>query len=65
MTYTITGSPSEGFRVRQGRHLLPEDFDSEDAALRRVNVLRAPGDRVLIEDEDGYRRPVKRKHWRR
>lgn len=64
-TYTIISEPGGRFRVRMGRHLLPEDFDSEEAALKRVNVVKAPGDRVLAEDEDGYRRTVTRKRWRR
>jgi len=64
-TYVIVEGPPGTFRVRKGRHLLPEEFDSEDAALKRVDVVKAPGDRVLAEGEDGYRRPVRRKHWRR
>lgn len=64
-TYVIIPEPGGRFRVRKGRHLLPEDFSSEQAALDRVKVLKAPGDRVLAEDEDGYRRSVVRKHWRR
>lgn len=61
--FTIT-EDSGTFRVRKGRHLLPEPFTSEDEALKRIDVLKAPGDKVVVEEEDGYRRSVKRKHWR-
>ncbi len=63
-TYVITEDPPGTFRVRKGRHLLPEDFDSEKAALRRIDVMKARGDRVVREDTDGYRVPVHRRHWR-
>ena len=63
-TYTITEDPPGTFRVRQGRHLLPEEFRSEEAALKRVDVLSARGDKVVKEDADGYRVPVRRKRWR-
>lgn len=61
--FTIT-EDSGTFRVHKGRQPLPESFESENEALKRIDVLKAPGDKVVVVEEDGYRRSVKRKHWR-
>jgi hypothetical protein len=50
--------------VRCGR--IQESFTSEDAALRFVHQRRALGDKMVMEESDGYRIPLKpRRHWRR
>jgi hypothetical protein len=64
-TYTIVAQPGGTFRVRKGRSFILDDFEDEDAALKHVKTLKAPDDRVVKEDEDGYRVPVTRKRWRR
>ncbi len=64
-TYTIVEQPGGAFRVRKGRRFILDDFPDEDAALKHVKVLKAPGDRVVKEYEDGYLVPVNRKRWRR
>ena len=41
-------------------------FATEDAALRYVREGQGAGDRVVREETDGYRIPLKpRRHWRR
>lgn len=50
--------------VRSGRTV--RDFESQDDALKFLDGARKDGDRVRLEESDGYRIPLRpRKHWRR
>jgi len=50
--------------VRCGR--IEKSFSSEDDALRFIREGRSWGDRLVLEETDGYRVPLKpRRHWRR
>jgi len=49
--------------VRCGR--VQESFTGQDDALDFVRRKKGAGDRVEVEESDGYRVPLKpRKHWR-
>lgn len=39
-------------------------FDDASAAMTFVKEQRAPGDRVVMVEKDGYRTPEKRRRWR-
>lgn len=50
--------------VRIGR--TTQVFGTQDEALTYVRDHRAAGDRVVMEESDGYRIPIRpRRHWRR
>lgn len=50
--------------VRSGR--TSQVFGTEDEALRYIRTNKAPGDKVVLEESDGYRIPLKsRRHWRK
>jgi hypothetical protein len=42
------------------------DFPTQDDALRYVREQTTRGEKVVMEESDGYRVPLKRpRHWRR
>jgi hypothetical protein len=50
--------------VRHGR--TSQEFPTEDEALLHVRTHRRRGDKVVMEESDGYRIPISpRRHWRR
>lgn len=49
--------------VRCGR--VQESFTTEAGALRYIHQRRSLGDKMMLEEPDGYRIPLKpRRHWR-
>lgn len=61
-TWVITEDDGR-WTVTRGRTRKP--FDSEDDALAYVRRQRKPGERLLREETDGYRTPLRpRRHWR-
>jgi hypothetical protein len=49
--------------VRKGR--TSQEFATEDEALLHVRTHRRRGDKVVMEESDGYRIPLHpRRHWR-
>lgn len=50
--------------VRIGR--ITQDFATQDEAIKYVRDNRALGDKMVLEESDGYRIPLhSRRHWRR
>lgn len=42
-----------------------ESFATEEEALKFLREKRAPADKVVKEEEDGYRTPLTRRRWRK
>lgn len=50
--------------VRHGR--ATQDFPTQDEAVKFVREQARPGEKVVMEESDGYRIPLSpRRHWRR
>lgn len=64
MARWIVREDNGSWTVRRGRTV--QECDTQDAALRYVRDQRQEGDTVVMEEDDGYRIPLRpRKHWRR
>lgn len=62
MLWKMTQNPQGQTVVSWGRKT--KTFSSEEAALAFVREKRLPTDRVVREEEDGYRTQVTRRRWR-
>jgi hypothetical protein len=65
MAVWVMAQSDGSWTVRQGR--VRESFDSQDEALRFVRRWMRRGDRLVMEEADGYRTPIRarRRGWRR
>lgn len=64
MATWVVRQDKDSWSVRCGR--VRKTFDLEDEAVRYVREQRRWGDKVVLEESDGYRIPLRtRKHWRR
>ena len=63
MATWLVREDSGSWLVRSGR--TSQEFDTEDEALRYVREQCRRGDKVVMEESDGYRIPLRpRRHWR-
>lgn len=63
MTTWLVREDGGSWLVRSGR--TSQEFDTEGEALDHVRKNRRKGDKVVREESDGYRIPLRpRRHWR-